>query len=208
MNRKDILNKFGNDKYHVTPDTFKMGIHYVLGKEIAKRFIGKKIIADMCVGAGFMALCLAEKANQLIAVDIKSVRLDLVKENADIAGLSEKFKYIEGDVLDKQIFGSISKIDAIFADPDWALPKNAKGNHVSSVYKTGPPIDVLFNALQRFTANIAIRLPKEINLSELNNFPAHETEAVYLDNKLKFYTIYFGDIMKKSGNTELFVKSI
>lgn len=207
MNKEDIFNKFGNGEYKVTPDTFKMGIHCVLGMEIAKRFKGKEVVADVCVGAGFMALCLGENTEQIIVVDINPERIKLVKENSEISGLSDKFKYIEGDALDKEILSSFSKIDAIFTDPDWALPGNAKGDHVSSIYKMGPPIDRLFKNLNRFTDNIAIRLPKETNLDELVDFPPHEIEAIYLDNKLKFYTVYFGDLMREVGGTELFVNS-
>lgn len=203
MYKEDVLNKFGDGKYHVTPDTFKIGIHYVLGKEIANRFEGKEVVADVCVGAGLMALCLAERVQKIVAVDINTVHLDLVKENTEVAGLSGKFEFINKDALDKQLFSSAIKIDAIFTDPDWALPENAKGDHVSSIYQMSPPVDKLYENLRYFTENIAIRLPKEVNLRELDNFPKHETESVYLDNKLKFYMVYFGNLVKKIGYTEL-----
>lgn len=198
----ETIRKFGRP-YKTTPDTFKMGIHNALGKEAAKRFSGKVKVADVCTGAGFMALCLAEVVEQVIAVDINEVHLNLVRENSRIAGLRDKFTFIRGDVLDAKILENLSGVEAVYADPEWALPGHRKGDHVRDIFKTSPPVGRLFKQLSIVTPNMAVRLPKETDTTQLKGFPTHEIEAAYLDGKLKAYTVYFGDLIKNEGLTRL-----
>ncbi len=208
--QEEILEKFGNRDFRITPETFKMGIHHVLGAEIAKRFGGRKVIADVCTGGGFTALCLAREVERVVAVDIDSERLALVRANADIADLSNKFEFICGNTLDERILDALrsnAKVEAISADPDWALPGHEKGDHATSMYDMGPPVDTLLTAFQTVTPHIAIRLPKEINLQELDLLPPHETEAVFLDGTLKFYMLYFGDLARSGGVTKLEIEN-
>ena len=65
-----------------------------------------------------------------------------------------------------------------------------------------PSGQILFEEVSKKTKNICLRLPKEFDLSKLNNLPPFECEAFYQDNKLKFYCAYFGDLILKEGNTE------
>ena len=120
-----------------------------------------------------------------------------------IAGYYEKFTFIKGDITDDVTIEQLLGIEAIYADPEWALPGHRKGDHVTSIFQTNPPVDVLYKQLRQVTPNIAIRLPKETNVQELQDFPAYEIEAAYLDGKHKAYTAYFGDLIKIEGLTEL-----
>ena len=205
--KEEILEKFGNSGFNITPETFKMGIHRLFGAEMAKRFKGKKVIADVCTGGGFSALPLTRAVEKVIAVDIDPRRLRLAQTNATIAGLADKFQFIEGDILSPQVLGTLSNsaVEAISADPDWALPGDDKGNHVRSIYEVRPSVDKLLDALRRVTNNIAVRLPKETNLRELEIFSNYEIEEAFMDDKRKFYTLYFGDLMKREGRTTLSV---
>lgn len=189
--------------YKATPDTFKMGIHYALGKENAKRFQGKNKVAYVCVGGGFMAVCLAEVVNEIVVVDISEPHLELVKENSKVSGYFDKFTFIKGDIMSEETLSKLSGVDAIYADPEWALPGHKVGDHVTSIFDTNPPFDKLFEQLQKITLNIAIRLPKETDISQLKDFPAHEVEFAYLGGKPKAYTVYFGDLIRQEGLTEL-----
>lgn len=197
-----VLKKFGKI-YRVTPDTFKMGIHYELGKRAAKRFSGKSKVADVCAGGGFMAVCLAEVVEEVLVLDINEEHLELVRENSKIAGFYDKFTFIKGDIMDDKIVVQLLGVGAVYADPEWSLPSHKKGDHVTSIFQTDPPVDKLFRQLNKITLNIAIRLPKEIEIEHLKDFPAHEVEATYLDGRFKAYTLYFGDLIRNVGFTKL-----
>lgn len=66
-----------------------------------------------------------------------------------------------------------------------------------------PPADELFNEISKKTDNIILRLPKEINLSELQYLPSHKLERIYLDDDFKSYCAYFGELKEKIDNIEL-----
>ena len=201
MDREKILEKFGKE-YQVDNETFIMGIHYLLGDHIAQRFKGYNTVLDTCCGAGFMSIFLAKHVNQVIAVEVNPKYLKQAENNVKIAGVSSKVKFILGDILNKKILNKILKIDGAFLDPDWAIVEELKTTHTSKLSNMQPPANRLFTKISKITPNIALRLPREIDLSELKNFFPHELEKIYLDDDFKFYCAYFGKLTKKVGNTE------
>ena len=196
MYKEKIIKKFGKE-YQVDQDTFIMGIHYLLGERIAQRFKGHNVILDSCCGAGFMTVALAKYANQVIAIDINSQYLKQAKNNAKIAGIFPKVRFILGDVLNNDTLNKIPKINGAFLDPDWAIVEKLKTVHTSKLSGMQPPLDKLFAEIYKKTQNIAFRLPREANLSELGTFPPHKLEKVYLVNDFKFYVVYFGKLAKR-----------
>lgn len=195
-----VVKKFGKE-YSANDDTYHMGIHYLLGNAIAKRFYGHKICLDTCLGAGFMALALAKHVNKVIGVDINPLHLEQAKHNAGLALIEEKIEFILGDAL--KIIRTIIEIDSGFLDPDWARIGDNKENHTPKLSQMVPPANVLLEEVFKKTKNVCLRLPKEFNLENLRGFPEHEIESVYLDDKLKFYCIYFGDLIKNTKSSEL-----
>src|SRR4051812_25593683 len=118
MEISEIIKKFGDD-YLVTPDTFHMGIHQDLARNVAARFKGYDRVLDTCTGVGFMTIPLARVAKEVIAVDINHVHLEMAKENAKRAGLSN-VTFILGDITNPETLKKIGEIDGAFLDPDWA----------------------------------------------------------------------------------------
>jgi 16S rRNA G966 N2-methylase RsmD len=196
MEKEQILKKFGNKEYSVTEDTFIMGIHWVLADYIARRFIGCNTVLDVCCGAGFTSIALAKYINQVVAVEVKPNYMALAETNTQVAGVRSRIKFIPGDILEKETLNKIPKIDAAFLDPDWAKVGNSKRVHVSKFSEMDPPADELFNKINKLTPNIALRLPKEIDLEELKKLPPHELEPISLKGELKFYCTYFGKLKK------------
>lgn len=201
MEKEKIINKF-NGEYQVDDETFIMGIHYLLGGHIAQRFKGFGTVLDACCGAGFMSIALAKYVNQIIAVEINPKNLEQAKNNIEIADISSKVKFILGDIFNKEILNDISQIDAAFLDPDWTIRGSDKHIHSSKISDMQPPADKLFYEISKLTQNIVLRLPREIKISELESFPHHELERIYLDDDFKFYCAYFGKLTRKKGNTE------
>ncbi len=68
-----------------------------------------------------------------------------------------------------------------------------KSMHAYQLSDMQPAADRLFNAVFHKTENIALRLPRQIALSQLEDFPPHEIENVYMN---------FGHLAKKIGITE------
>lgn len=195
-----IVEKFGA-LYKITDDTFKMGTHQVCAQHIAKRFKGSSVVLDSCVGAGFMTIVIAQYVQKVIAVDINSDHLELARQNAEIAGVQHKIDFIEGDIMTSSIWKRIGKIDAAFLDPDWRPVGNAVEDHTTKLAEMQPPADKLLKRVNSSTKNIALRLPKIIDQNELDNFLQNEIEQMNLDGSIKFYTVYFGNLMNAKGFT-------
>lgn len=182
--------------------TFSMGIHYLLGDYIAKRFKKREVVLDCCCGAGFMAIALAKNTDKIIAVDNDSEHLKQAKRNIKLAGFEHKIKFIFVNILDESILNKLPKIEAAFLDPDWSAKGKDKHSHCSKFSNMQPPVDKLFEKINKKTQNIVLRLPREVELKELSALPVHELEKVYLDDDFKFYCAYFGNLAKQIGKTE------
>ncbi len=201
MDKEKIIKKFGK-KYQVDNETFIMGIHHLLSDHIAQRFKGYEIVLDSCCGAGFMSISLAKYVNQVIAVEVNPKKLAQAQYNTRIANFPDRIKFILGDILNKSILNEIPSINAAFLDPDWAMAGEVKTTHTSKLSNMQPSADKLFTEINKITQNIALRLPREIDLSELKDLPTHEFEKIYLDDDFKFYCVYFGELLQKAGDTE------
>lgn len=202
MEKEKILKKFGKENYKVNDDTYIMGIHYLLGEHIAQRFKGYNNILEVCTGAGFMLISLAKIAKNIITVETNSEHIEQAKSNVKIAGINSKINFILGDILSKKVLNKINNVDAAFLDPDWSEIGKNKLDHTSKFSNMQPEGDKLFNIINKLTPNIAIRLPRELDLTELKKLPPCELEKIYLDDDFKFYCAYFGKLAKKIGDTE------
>lgn len=202
MKEDSVIEKFGLP-YFVTPTTFKMGTHHIFAESIASRFAGCKKVLDACVGAGFNAIPIARVVGTVVAVDNNKEHLSLAKQNAELAKIGN-IDFILGDIMDETIFEKIGNIDGAYLDPEWVKGGCVDNcnEHSSSLSHMEPPADMLFKKVETKTKNIALRLPRELAIKELDSLPPHELEMNYLDDKLKFYTLYFGDLAETIGNTE------
>jgi len=196
MDPELAMAKFGPLPYKLNDSTCKMGIHYMLADKIAARFDGYGRVLDACCGAGFTSIALAKYAGHVIAIDNNEEHFDQARFNARLAHCENKIEFVLGDVLEYD-----GAFDAAFLDPDWARGnRRDKSLHVKALDRTNPPADVLFTRIYNKTHDIALRLPKELDLSELEKLPEHETEWLehpYLDRVSRFYCVYFGDLQKR-----------
>ena len=152
-----------------------------------------------------MTLVLVKYVSKVIGVDANSLHLKQAKYNADLAKVQNQIEFIEGDIL--RVMENIKRIDSAFLDPDWARAGDNKENHTLSLSLMVPPADALLKKVFKKTSNICLRLPKEFGLRGLNGFPEHEIESVYLDNKLKFHCVYFGDLILNRTDSALKIQT-
>lgn len=197
-----MIDKFGR-AYDVNQETFTMGVNHLFADHIASKFKGCKVVLDTCCGAGFIAIALANCVDKVITVDINPEHLAQAKNNANIAGVSDKIVFIHGDIISNKIISSISFFDGAFLDPDWARAGDDKTIHTSRLSEMQPPADVLLELIRSRIENIALRLPKEIDTGELEKYKNYKIERFLMNGKIKFFTIYFGKLLE-STKTDLF----
>jgi SAM-dependent methyltransferase len=201
MDREKIKGKFGDANYSVNDKTYVMGMHHVIGNHMAKRFIGCSTVLEVCTGAGFMLIPLAKIVSKIFTVDISPEHIDQAKSNLRLSGAKSNVTFIIGDAMKESTLEGVKRVDAAVLDPDWSVIDD-KRTHEQKLSTMLPPADKLFEKISKITKNIALRLPKELDLAELNALPKHELESIYLDDKLKFYCAYFGNLAKNTGITE------
>jgi len=200
INKNSVFLKFG-DYYTVNSNTFKMGIDRRITKKIAERFKGKKVL-ETCTGGGFTTISLAETAEKVITIEITKKNRDQAMQNVEKAGFIEKVEFILDDCRNDKLLNEVANVDAAFLDPDW---DDKGGNHIYKFIgsNTRPPSDELLNKIMKLTPNIALILPPFIPEDEFTFLPSHEFQKIYLENELALFCLYFGNLMKKEGNTVL-----
>ncbi len=199
MNSKAIREKFGDD-YVADDYTFILGIDQRFTSHFAERFKGLTVL-ETCTGAGFTTISLARTAKHVFTVEIETIHQEQAISNVDRAGLSNKVSFISSNILDQSILDNLPSIDAAFLDPDWAV---TGAEHVYRFINsnTQPPADTLLNRIFEITENVALVLPPFIDVKELANLPGHEQEKLFMGENHELYCLYFGELMRASGETE------
>lgn len=204
MDKERILKKFGG--YYLADDmTYLMGIDIRFTEHLASR-MKDRVVLETCTGGGFSTISLAKYARHVYTVEIEVNRMNDAKRNAEVAGVSQKITYINGDVLSDGVQRLIPEFDAAFLDPDWAVSGTGhKYQFIDS--NTRPPSDVLLNAILLKTHNIILVQPPFIHPDEFHNLPPHELESMYLNGSHELYCLHFGDLLKTNGRSEFRVVS-
>jgi tRNA1(Val) A37 N6-methylase TrmN6 len=202
MEKEKILEKFGNENYSVNDNTYTMGIHSLLGSHIAERFKGFANVLEVCTGAGFMLMPLARNVNKVNTVEINPMHMVQAKSNFILSRINSDVKFVLGDIMNDSVLEGITDVEAAMLDPDWSAVGKEKTSHTTKLSEMQPPAEELFKRIFRKTQNIALRLPREIDLRELSRLPPHELEKIFLDGDFKFYCAYFGNLARKIGVTE------
>ncbi len=202
INPNDIREKFGDD-YTADENTFIMGIDIRFTTHFAERFKDLTVL-ETCTGAGFTTISLAKKAKHVFTVEINKSNQEKAISNIQKAGLSSNVSFIYGNILDSDNLNKLSKIDAAFLDPDWAV---TSPDHVYRFIRsnTQPPADVLLNTIFKITKNVAIVLPPFVSQQEFQNLPEHECEKLYLGDNHELFCLYFGKLSRSIGQTEFYV---
>ncbi|MBN1163864.1 MAG: methyltransferase domain-containing protein [Candidatus Krumholzibacteriota bacterium] len=200
MDGKEIRAKFGDD-YVANERTFTMGMDRRITARLAQRF-QDRVVLETCTGAGFTTIALARTAARVITVEIDPVHQAQAKKNVTRAGLAGRVTFLRGDILDEELLGGLSAVDAAFLDPDWA---DREPDHVYRFIRsnTRPPADELLERIFDITGNIALILPPSLDTGELSGLPVHERQSITLEGEHVLYCLYFGELILVQGDTEL-----
>lgn len=195
-----IRAKFGDD-YVATERTYRLGIDVRLTTSIAGRFSGLRVL-ETCTGAGFTTIALAKVAAHVTSIEIDPEHQSQARRNINHAGLADKVTFVVGDALSPALMRLVSMADSAFLDPDWAVT-GPRHRYLFRQSNMRPPADVLLNSVLTRTPNVALILPTEVGLRELENLPPHERQSLYLDGQHVLYCLYFGALAQKCEPSEL-----
>ncbi|XP_045479805.1 trimethylguanosine synthase-like [Harmonia axyridis] len=176
--------------YSVTPES--------IAKKTAE-ICRTNVIVDGFCGAGGNSIQFALTCKKVIAVDIDPKKIELAKNNAAIYGVSEKIKFIVGDIIK---LAPMLKADAVFLSPPWGGPSYLK-ERVYDLEKTLKPVpfSTLINACMNISPNIAVYLPKNVDTYDMGQYLGRhlniEMEENVLCDKIKAKTFYYNGLAEK-----------
>lgn len=184
--RRELFSKFDDGievdeqgLYSIKPEAVAL--------EIASKLSGR-VVLDACCGVGGTTIALARSGKHVIAIDNNSERLRMAENNARIYGVSDKIDFRYGDAIE-----SIHRIefDAIYLDPAWGGPEYTK-QKIFPLAGFAPNGRTLLQASLASGREIAISVPKNINLCEIASFERSFSIDVHKVNRVwLFSTIYF-----------------
>jgi tRNA1(Val) A37 N6-methylase TrmN6 len=195
MDPAAIRAKFGAG-YQATELTYRMGIDQRLTAPIAARFRGLCVL-ETCTGGGFTTIALARATAHVTTVEIDPAHQAQARHNVARAGLSDRVTFLAGDILAHETWDRLPPVDAAFLDPDWAVTGPAHVHHFRRS-TTRPPADTLLERVLEATPNVALILPPQLDLQELEGLPAHERQSLYLEGSHELYCLWFGALAQSS----------
>lgn len=124
------------------------------------------IIIDAFCGAGGNTIQFALTCERVIAIDIDPVKISLAKHNAEIYGVSDRIEFIVGDFF---TLANSLKADAVFLSPPWGGPCYANNDVYDLETMLLPKsITEIMTVTKKITDNIALFLPKNSNVDQVN----------------------------------------
>lgn len=140
---------------------------------------------------------------RVIAVDVNEERLRMARNNAELYDVADdsilwwkrNFLTLSGDETSQ-----LQRVaNAVFVSPPWGGPGYARKKNF---FLSDMPIDgaEFWRAARRVTPNVAMFLPRNIDVSCLQQLAPNESfelEVNYLNDRCKAVTAYWGKWMKK-----------
>ncbi|MEM8681335.1 MAG: methyltransferase domain-containing protein [Planctomycetota bacterium] len=156
--------------------------------EIATTLTGTRV-ADVFCGAGGLTIALARAGKQVLASDTSSARLEMARENARLFDVSERIEFRQGDV--REILPTLAP-DSVLLDPPWGGTDYGKRDQFRLADFEPDGTELLRLSFSQ-TPQVAMRLPKNFVMSELNDVGhAYELQENFFEGGLLHYCVYFG----------------
>lgn len=173
--------------YSVTPER--------IAAQIAQRFKGMAIVADLFSGPGGNCIQFALNGSMVIGIENNIGRIDMAINNARVYGVDHLMEFILGDVYDilPTLADRPCPIEGIFMSAPWGGPEyRVNDAYDVSVFKQA------IDGARRITPNVAVLVPRNAEKHNIVKTFGHcEVQNNYFRNKLKTKTIYFGSLITK-----------
>lgn len=193
--------------YSVTPEN--------IARHIAERSLkalgdGYHLIVDgFCgVGGNLIQFACYSPHVRVIGVDNNKQRIEMAKHNAKIYGVQHQCDFILGDFMDIMQTLQCQRIDAVFLSPPWGGVdyQNIAKYSLDSMTPNG--YEVVDLCRKYITDNIAFLMPRNVDLNEVRKrlldkkHPLFECEQNMVGKKIKTITVYFGDLIDLTIETD------
>ncbi|XP_020572794.1 trimethylguanosine synthase-like [Phalaenopsis equestris] len=160
-------------------------------------FSSAAVVIDCFAGVGGNAIQFAARGFRVVAVEIDPRKVDYAVKNARIYGVKDRIEFLVGDFFSLAPF---LKGDVVFISPPWGGPSYSK-IHTFTLDMLKPKDGYLiFQAAQEITPNIIMFLPRNVDLSQVEELSwlscpplTLKIEETYMETSLKGITAYFGD---------------
>lgn len=192
--------------YSVTPEN--IAIHIA---EKVKSAMGSKllIVDGFCgVGGNLIQFAISSPDIRVIGCDISQDKIDMARNNAKIYGVAHQCDFILGDFMEVMKTLRPKKVDAVFLSPPWGGINYTAIEKYSLNHMTPNGYDIIHACRQYLTDNIAFMMPRNVDLREIRTklltktHPLIEYEHNMVGKKIKTITVYFGDLVDQSSETD------
>lgn len=150
--------------------------------------IPEDTVVDAFCGAGGFAIAFARTGKMVTAIEIDENRLAMARKNAELFGVADRIEFCLGRA--ELMLNTIKGAEVIFLDPPWGGPSysNMSGFLLSNFQPDGTQ---LLKQAFSITDRVVMRLPKNFNFSELDQFNKPLICEDKFNNKLEHYTAYW-----------------
>lgn len=101
---------------------FRFGVDAVLLANYAKVKRGMRVV-DLCTGTGIVPFIVAGKtqASHITGVEIQKEMVEMSRRSLVYNKLEDKIEFIQGDIKDLKLLGTIEKADVVTVNPPYKL---------------------------------------------------------------------------------------
>lgn len=174
--------------------------HEAIAECIATQCLGADRVIDAFAGAGGNVIQFAN-VSQVVAIELQSKRLRLLKSNAEIYGATDKIDFREGDFFEHA--KSLEPCDVLFLSPPWGGPSYLAQDSYDIEDHMSPSMSKIIEAGKRLSKNFIFYLPRNTDIlrvvtlmTELSDVPHKlEVQLYHLDGKFKALACFIGEFV-------------
>lgn len=197
--RYSIFSKY-DEGIQLDEESWYSVTHECIAKCIADK-LKKYTVMDGFAGAGGNIIQFAMNG-QTIALEIDQSHIDMLKNNAEIYGVTDNIKFIKGDFLvDAK---SEAPLEVIFMSPPWGGPDYVKSKKYDLFATITPDITKIMQVCNDVTKNVVLYLPRTAHPAQIVQLFKYmpnierkiEFELFCVGSKVKTICCYMGEMNK------------
>lgn len=141
------------------------------------------------------------KRNKVIAIELDNKKVDLLKNNSDVYGVSDNIKFVQGDFLTEA--ENHGFVDVVFMSPPWGGPKYLNATEYDIFQMITPDIKQIMQVCNKITRNVILYLPRNADPDQMialldcapNLQRQIEIQLYYFGSKLRTIGLFIGEMV-------------